>query len=162
MCQTESKTEKGLPRVNRRQASLGQGSREQGNIMQKLSYVLFGMVLGGVAVASLGAVVAETKPNPAYLVVSGRTINAEGLEPYRAAAGPLAEAAGLKILARNAVPAAHVLEGEWPYEGTLTIEQFDSMETVLAFWHSDGYQAAKKLREGKVELDFVVAVSGAD
>ena len=34
------------------------------------------------------------------------------------------------------------------------------MEDFLSFWQSPGYQEAIALREGKVELDFVVAVEG--
>ena len=34
------------------------------------------------------------------------------------------------------------------------------MEHLKAFWFSPDYQEAIKLREGKVKLDFVVAVNG--
>jgi uncharacterized protein (DUF1330 family) len=127
--------------------------------MQKLLYVTVGMVLGGLVTASMNAVVAEPEQSPAYLVVGGRTLDADGMGPYIEAATPLAQAAGLQILARDTVTEDQVLEGAWPYEGTLTIEKFDSLDAVMAFWHSDAYQEAKKLRDGKVELDFVVAIT---
>ncbi len=56
------------------------------------------------------------------------------------------------------VPDDHVFEGEWPFEGGITIERFESMEAFRSFWYSDAYQAAIPLREGKAELNFVVAV----
>jgi uncharacterized protein (DUF1330 family) len=35
--------------------------------------------------------------------------------------------------------------------------EFPSYEAALACYRSDGYQAAKKLRDGKAEFDLVVA-----
>ena len=34
------------------------------------------------------------------------------------------------------------------------------MDEFTAFWNSPGYQEAIELRNGKVELDFVVALEG--
>ena len=34
------------------------------------------------------------------------------------------------------------------------------MEELLAFWNSPGYREAKKLREGHVEMNFIVAIEG--
>ena len=79
--------------------------------------------------------------------------------PYRQAAGPLATKAGLEILA-SGNPALHVLEGQWTHAGGLTIERCRSMDDLLAFWNSSGYQEAKKLREGLVEMNFIVAIEG--
>ena len=36
------------------------------------------------------------------------------------------------------------------------------MQALMSFWHSDAYQKAIPLREGKIELDFVVAVHGIE
>ena len=97
----------------------------------------------------------------AYVLVSGRVIDETGLEAYGEAAGPLAEAAGINVVARAQTTAdIQVMEGAWPHDGFLAIETFRSMEDLDAFWNSPGYQEAIKLREGKVELDFVVAVEG--
>lgn len=83
----------------------------------------------------------------------------EGLDAYAEAAAPLALEHGLEILGRMpTVPDDHVFEGEWPFEGGITIERFESMEAFRSFWYSDAYQAAIPLREGKAELNFVVAV----
>lgn len=102
----------------------------------------------------------ETEP-PGYIVVSASSTptNPEAMGAYRAAAGPLAVAAGLEVVARS--PKVTVLEGEWPYEEGITIEKFRSMAAVLEFWYSDAYQEAKKLREGASKVNFIVAVEGA-
>ena len=110
-------------------------------------------------VSALPIVAAQTAVKPAYLVASSRPIHPDRMAPYRAAAGPLATKAGLEILA-SGDPAAHLLEGAWPYAGGLTIERYRSMEDLLAFWNSPGYQEAKKLRAGHVEMNFIVAIEG--
>lgn len=97
----------------------------------------------------------------AYVLVSGRLVDESGLEAYGEAAGPLAQAAGIQVVARaNTTDDIQVMEGAWPHGGFLAIETFRSMDDFTAFWNSPGYQKAIKLREGKVELDFVVAVEG--
>ena len=77
-----------------------------------------------------------------------------------AVAGPLAVAAGLEIVAGRPDPTVTVLEGEWPYEEGIVIERFSSMAVLKEFWYSDGYQEAKKLREGASKVNFIVAVEG--
>ena len=97
----------------------------------------------------------------AYVLVSGRVIDDTGLEAYGEAAGPLAQAAGINVLARAETANVRVMEGEWPHaEGFVAIETFRSMDDFTAFWNSPGYQEAIGLRQGKVELDFVVALEG--
>ncbi len=96
---------------------------------------------------------------PAFLVVSidrRPDTDAEAMAAYGEAAGPLAREAGLAIVARG-VPT--VLEGEWPSE-SVTIERFPSMEALLGFWYSDGYQEAKKHRDGQLDVHFIVAIEG--
>jgi len=118
------------------------------------------MVLGIlVGVGALQVVTAQTAVKPAYLVASSRPIHPDKMAPYRAAAGPLATKAGLEILA-SGDPSAHVLEGAWSLAGGLTVERYRSMEDLLAFWNSPGYQEAKKLRAGHVEMNFIVAIEG--
>ena len=36
------------------------------------------------------------------------------------------------------------------------------MDALLKFWHSPEYQAAKKLREGALDVDFIVALEALD
>ena len=114
---------------------------------------------------ALGALVpgfADESAEPlAYVIVSGRLVDDSGLEAYGEAAGPLAQAAGINVVARASTDDVQVMEGQWPHDGsTITIETFRSMDDFTSFWTSPGYQEAIKLREGKVELDFVVALEG--
>lgn len=94
---------------------------------------------------------------PAFLVVSTAVVNDAALEPYRQEAVPLAQAAGLEILASGD---AELLEGKWPHHPTITVERFDSMTALKSFWNSPAYQKAKKLREGHLDVAFIVAVDG--
>jgi uncharacterized protein (DUF1330 family) len=110
-------------------------------------------------VSALQTVAAQPAVKPAYLIASSRPIHPDKMAAYRAAAGPLATKAGLEILG-SGDPAAHVLEGAWPFAGGLTVERYRSMEDLLAFWNSPGYQEAKTLRAGNVEMNFIVAIEG--
>ena len=109
-----------------------------------------GIVLGTGVTAQIA-----NEPKAAYLIVSGTVLDPAGMGPYSEKAGPLARAAGFEVLARSE---AILLEGEWHHPETITIERFDSMQAVQDFWYSEGYQEAKKLREGKFKADFIVAV----
>lgn len=97
---------------------------------------------------------------PAYLIVSSDRnpgVTAADYAPYQQAAGPLARAAGLSMTAAAQEPL--VLEGNWPFRN-VQIERFDSMAALQEFWYSDGYQNAKRLREGLSTVNFIVAVEG--
>ena len=95
--------------------------------------------------------------NPVYLVVSAEVRNEEALEPYRQQAVPLAEAAGLEILGNGEI---ELMEGDWDHFPALTLEKFDSKAALHKFWYSQEYQQAKKLREGHLDVQFIVALEG--
>jgi len=97
------------------------------------------------------------RQKPAYLVVSAEVRNDEALGPYRQQAVPLAEAAGLEILGSGEI---ELMEGSWDHFPALTLEKFDSKAALNKFWYSPEYQEAKKLREGHLEVQFIVAVEG--
>ena len=94
---------------------------------------------------------------PIYLVVSSEVRNDEALEPYRQQAVPLAEAAGLEILGSGEI---ELMEGDWDHFPALTLEKFESKAALHKFWYSPEYQQAKKLREGHLDVQFIVAVEG--
>ena len=94
---------------------------------------------------------------PVYLVVSAEVRNEEALEPYRQRALPLAEAAGLEILGSGEI---ELMEGSWDHFPALTLEKFDSKAALHKFWYSQEYQQAKKLREGHLDVQFIVALEG--
>ena len=121
---------------------------------------LGGAVFGSIATSEMSAETAPQVAPPGYIigVTRAASSNPNALGAYAAAAGPLAAEAGLSYVARG--PEVHVLEGEWPFEGTFMIERFNSLQAILDFWYSPGYQEAKKLREGLLDVDFLIAVEG--
>jgi uncharacterized protein (DUF1330 family) len=107
---------------------------------------------------------AQSAPEKAaYLIASTKVLKPDQMGAYGKAAGPLARQAGLQVLARGqAGSTIQVLEGKWPFEGGLVVERFRSMKALLDFWHSPGYQQAKKLREGAMQANFIVAVEAVE
>lgn len=131
--------------------------------------LLCAFVLGGLTFGqhsrdvSANQIANQTTAPPAYLLAVGKRLKPpEAMAAYRQAAGPLALAAGYQPLASQpSKVTVQVLEGQWPYEGFVTLEKFRSMEDLLKFWNSDGYQAAKKLRADATKMDFIIAVEGS-
>lgn len=125
---------------------------------RKLAY-LFVFVFGlGTGATLSGVRAAENAAKPAYLIVSSDRnagVTSADYAAYQQAAAPLARAAGMVMTASAQQPV--VFEGSWPYQ-TLAVERFDSMDALKAFWYSDAYQAAKKLREGLSTVNFIVGV----
>ena len=109
----------------------------------------------GVTLQFAGASEEQTKT--AYLIVSSERNPEADYGPYSNAAGPLARDAGLQVLASSQEPL--LLEGEWPFRN-VTLEVFPSLTSLTDFWYSEGYQAAKKLREGLSTINFIVAIEG--
>ena len=100
---------------------------------------------------------------PAYVIVSAEFLERDKLGPYNEAAQPLAQQAGIQVIAAGATGSGvHVLEGEWPYKGAVLLEKYDSMGALLSFWNSSGYQEAKKLRERFVKTNFIIAMEATD
>lgn len=88
-----------------------------------------------------------------YWIAHGRVDDVEKYDLYRAAnAAPLAEYGG-RFLVRGG--ARETVEGE-AKPRTVVIE-FPSYQAALDCYHSDGYQAALKLREGISVSDLVIA-----
>ncbi len=126
--------------------------------MKKIICYLLVLGLGigiGTSISLVGA--AENTTKPAYMIVSSERNPSADYGPYSNAAGPLAREAGMQYLAPAQEPV--VLEGEWPFKN-ITLEVYPSMKTLTDFWYSDGYQAAKKLREGLATVNFIVAIEG--
>ena len=109
----------------------------------------------GVTLQFAGASEEQTKT--AYFIVSSERYPEADYGPYSNAAGPLARDAGIQVLASSQEPL--LLEGEWPFRN-VTLEVFPSMTTLTDFWYSEGYQAAKKLRDGLATINFIVAIEG--
>jgi len=129
----------------------------------KYSFIVTVAMVIGYAVGSHQPKVAAAKEPYAYMVVSTKLLKDRSeLAAYSDKAGPLARAAGIEVLAGRPDRTVTVFEGEWPYEEGILIERFDSMKALNDFWYSDGYQEAKKMREGIVKTNFIVAVNGIE
>ena len=90
-----------------------------------------------------------------YMIINLQMLDPEKHKVYQKAAIPLAEKAGLKFLAA-AEP--EVLAGNWPFQGAVVIEKFQSMSAVKQYWFSDEYQEAKKLLDGADIRDFTILI----
>ncbi len=111
---------------------------------------------------------------PAYLLV-GMTRSGEpdqedieGGQKYQELGGKAMQRAGVTIgmvATGSADPAnkMEVLEGSYPYQA-IAIERFPSVEGLEAFWFSDEYQEAIKVRQQMKSgtLHFVAVLEGAD
>jgi uncharacterized protein (DUF1330 family) len=129
--------------------------------MNKVKLLAIGFLGGILAVSGINLVNADHHEKPAYIVVSGQSIDPDAMAPYYEAAQPLADAAGIEVLGRSdSISDDQVLEGEWTQPGFVIVEKFSSMQALKDFWYSDEYQEAKKLREGAVKMNFIVAIEG--
>jgi len=123
-----------------------------------MAYLPIVIALGvGIALGIVIHISIMKRRKPVYLVVSAEVRNEEALEPYRKQAVPLAEAAGLEILGSGEI---ELMEGDWDHFPALTLEKFESKAALHKFWYSPEYQQAKKLREGHLDVQFIVAVEG--
>ena len=123
-----------------------------------MAYLPIVIALGvGIALGIAIHISIMKRRKPVYLVVSAEVKNAEALQPYRKQAVPLAEAAGLEILGSGEI---ELMEGDWDHFPALTLEKFESKAALHKFWYSPEYQQAKKLREGHLDVQFIVAVEG--
>lgn len=98
---------------------------------------------------------------PAFLVACGRTHGAIDPE-YERRATPVAEAAGLVVLAGGAVgESVKVLEGALPPGCEfLVVERFPSMTALEEFYFSPEYQASIPFRSDSVTIHFIAALAG--
>ena len=95
-----------------------------GKVVTFFSGTIFGLLLSGLVVTGI----ANTEIDKAYLIVSGKTISDEDLEAYSEKAGPVAQKAGINLIARNEQVTSDLLfEGSWENEGFVEIEEFSSV-----------------------------------
>ena len=93
---------------------------------------------------------------PAYLIVETDITDPEQYEQYQAASPGAIAAGGGRFLVRGGEMA--VLEGDWN-PSRLVVVEFPDLEAAKAFYESEEYQTAIKLREGAANLN-LVAVQG--
>ncbi len=94
----------------------------------------------------------------AYVIVETDVTDPERYEQYKAAAPATIAAAGGRYVARGGDLA--VLEGDWQ-PSRLVVLEFEDLAAAKNWYDSQGYQQARRLREGAARLR-VVAVEGVD
>jgi uncharacterized protein (DUF1330 family) len=95
---------------------------------------------------------------PAYVIYQGDVTDPEQYEKYKERSGPSIHASGGRLIVRGGE--FEVLEGERPPSRTVVIE-FADRAAALAWYHSDEYVAARKLREGAAVAS-LYAIDGYD
>lgn len=89
---------------------------------------------------------------PAYMVVSAIIPDRDAFlqSGYPEAAGALMARYGGEYVLRG--PGAQLLEGDWGERASVVVTRWPDKATALRYWHSDEYQAARRLRAGLGEM----------
>jgi uncharacterized protein (DUF1330 family) len=109
-------------------------------------------------VVVIGAKICESADMPAYVIYQGDVTDPEQYEKYKQLSGPAIHAAGGRLIVRGGE--FEVLEGDGPPSRTVVIE-FPDRKAAVAWYHSDQYAAARKLRDGAAEAR-LYAIDGYD
>jgi uncharacterized protein (DUF1330 family) len=88
----------------------------------------------------------------AYVIVTEEIHDPEGMLAYSKASGPTIAEHGARVVAVEEEP--DVLEGSWP--SRTVILEFDSREQARAWYDSEGYQAAARLRQAAATSNAVL------
>jgi uncharacterized protein (DUF1330 family) len=88
-----------------------------------------------------------------YVILTEAINDPEGMIAYGKAAQPTMAAGGATILAVET--GAEVLEGDWHGNQTVVLE-FESVDAARAWYHSEGYQQAAKLRQAAADCNAVI------
>ena len=88
----------------------------------------------------------------AYLIARIRVHDKEESETFKHMSTPLISEYAARLLARNTE--VETLEGK--QEGLVVLLEFESMEEARRFYFSDGYRAAKLVREKASEADLIL------
>ena len=86
-----------------------------------------------------------------YVILTEAIKDPEGMKAYAQAAG--GAMAGVNILAVDTAP--RVVEGTWHGDQTVVLE-FESVDAARAWYESEGYQKAAKLRQAAADCNAVI------
>jgi uncharacterized protein (DUF1330 family) len=86
-----------------------------------------------------------------YVILTEAIKDPDGMKAYGRAAG--AAMAGVNVLAVDTAPA--ILEGTWHGDQTVVLE-FESVEAARAWYESEAYQKAAKLRQAAADCNAVI------
>jgi uncharacterized protein (DUF1330 family) len=89
----------------------------------------------------------------AYVIYQGEVTDHDRYEEYKGLAAASVAAAGGRYVVRGG--AIEVLEGEAPAGRTVVLE-FPTMEAAIAWYRSDDYGEARKIREGAAKARMYV------
>lgn len=90
-----------------------------------------------------------------YIIASIRTGDMDTMRRFAEASAPVIAQYGGRVLVRD--PKPDIREGG--QTGISVVVEFDDVETARAFYQSEGYTAAKAIREAVAETDLRI-VSG--
>ncbi len=91
-----------------------------------------------------------------YVILTEAIKDPEGMKAYARAASPAMNQGGCKILSVDTAP--QVIEGDWHGHQTVVLE-FDSVDAARAWYESETYQKAAKLRHAAADCNAVI-ISG--
>jgi uncharacterized protein (DUF1330 family) len=91
-----------------------------------------------------------------YVILTEAIKDLEGMKAYGKAAMPAMGRGGCTILSVDRAP--HVLEGDWHGDQTVVLE-FESVDAARAWYESEAYQKAAKLRQAAADCNAVI-ISG--
>ena len=88
-----------------------------------------------------------------YIVADIHVRDKTGLEKFIEMAKPILKEYEAKVLVRT--PGAEAREGKKP--GVVVVFEFESMDQARKFYESEGYTAAKAVREKACDTDLIIA-----
>jgi uncharacterized protein (DUF1330 family) len=88
-----------------------------------------------------------------YVIVTEAIHDPEGMKAYARAAVPTIGESGGKAIVHDTTP--QVIEGEWHGNQTVVLE-FESVEAARAWYESEGYQKAAKMRQAAADSNAVI------
>jgi uncharacterized protein (DUF1330 family) len=91
-----------------------------------------------------------------YVILTEAIKDPEGMKEYARAAVPTMNQGGCRFLSVD--PAPQVIEGGWHGDQTVVLE-FDSVDAARAWYESEAYQKAAKLRQAAADCNAVI-ISG--
>ncbi|OBG74403.1 hypothetical protein A5714_16145 [Mycobacterium sp. E2462] len=86
-----------------------------------------------------------------YVILTEAIKDPDGMKAYARAAG--SAMTGATVLAVDTAP--EVVEGAWHGDQTVLLE-FESVEAARAWYESEGYQQAAKLRQAAADCNAVI------
>ena len=89
----------------------------------------------------------------AYLIAHIRVHDKDAYEKFKTMSGTALAVHQGKVLVRN--PSPDVREGK--LRGTTIVIEFESLDAARRFYESEGYTAARAIRESAAETDLLLA-----